>query len=228
MISDMPPWFSKTKWDITGKVNPEAFPKSRDGSPEVSFDDVQLMLRTLLKDRFALQAHSDVKPMDAYVLLPGNPKMKKADPAKRTYCDGRVPAGEKDPRAANPIRVRLMTCENVTMDQFAAQLQNYALDYIKTPVLNSSRLEGSYDLMLNWSTSRAARGFETASGAPTTAATPPPGSTSSEAAGQPSDPSGAISLPDAVAKQLGLKLEMQKRPVPVLVIDHLEQNPTEN
>jgi uncharacterized protein (TIGR03435 family) len=42
------------------------------------------------------------------------------------------------------------------------------------------------------------------------------------------DPNGAISLFDAVNKQLGLKLEMQKRPVPVLVIDHVEEKPTDN
>ena len=33
---------------------------------------------------------------------------------------------------------------------------------------------------------------------------------------------------DAVNKQLGLKLEMQKRPLPVLVIDHVEEKPTDN
>jgi uncharacterized protein (TIGR03435 family) len=32
----------------------------------------------------------------------------------------------------------------------------------------------------------------------------------------------------AIDKQLGLKLEAKKRPVPVLVIDHAEQKPTEN
>ena len=35
-------------------------------------------------------------------------------------------------------------------------------------------------------------------------------------------------FPDAVSKQLGLKLELEKRPAPVLVIDHVEQKPTEN
>jgi uncharacterized protein (TIGR03435 family) len=29
-------------------------------------------------------------------------------------------------------------------------------------------------------------------------------------------------------KQLGLKLQLQKRPASVLVIDHIEQKPTEN
>ena len=38
----------------------------------------------------------------------------------------------------------------------------------------------------------------------------------------------SASFPDAVSKQLGLKLELQKRMMPVLVIDHLEEQPTEN
>jgi uncharacterized protein (TIGR03435 family) len=46
--------------------------------------------------------------------------------------------------------------------------------------------------------------------------------------GEASVPSGAVSLFDAVTRQLGLKLEMQKRPTPVLVIDHIEQKPTDN
>ena len=37
-----------------------------------------------------------------------------------------------------------------------------------------------------------------------------------------------LSLPEAISKQLGLKLELEKRPAPVLVIDHVEQKPTEN
>jgi uncharacterized protein (TIGR03435 family) len=31
-----------------------------------------------------------------------------------------------------------------------------------------------------------------------------------------------------VNKQLGLKLEMRKRAMPVLVIDHVEEKPTDN
>jgi len=33
---------------------------------------------------------------------------------------------------------------------------------------------------------------------------------------------------EAVEKQLGLKLESQKHPMPVIVIDHAEQKPTDN
>jgi uncharacterized protein (TIGR03435 family) len=43
-----------------------------------------------------------------------------------------------------------------------------------------------------------------------------------------SEPSGGLSLLDAVVKQLGLKLEQQKRPTPVLVIDRVERKPTDN
>jgi uncharacterized protein (TIGR03435 family) len=43
-----------------------------------------------------------------------------------------------------------------------------------------------------------------------------------------SDPSGSLTIFEAVEKQLGLKLEMQKRPEQVVVIDHLEEKPTEN
>ncbi len=48
------------------------------------------------------------------------------------------------------------------------------------------------------------------------------------AAAGSSDPNGALSLIDAVNKQLGLKLEKVKRPVSVLVIDHVEEKPTDN
>lgn len=52
-------------------------------------------------------------------------------------------------------------------------------------------------------------------------------STTAEGA-EASDPSGGISLFDALNKQLGLKLETVKRPVQVLVIDKIERKPVEN
>ena len=42
------------------------------------------------------------------------------------------------------------------------------------------------------------------------------------------DPTGGLSLFDAVNRQLGLKLEMHKRTMPVLVIDHVDEKPTDN
>jgi uncharacterized protein (TIGR03435 family) len=54
-------------------------------------------------------------------------------------------------------------------------------------------------------------------------------------AGQPAsepptaaEPSGGYTLFEAIEKQLGLKLEPHKRLMPVIVIDHLDEKPTEN
>lgn len=43
-----------------------------------------------------------------------------------------------------------------------------------------------------------------------------------------SDPAGGVSLFGAAEKQLGLKLQAHKRPIRVLVNDHIEQKPTDN
>ena len=43
-----------------------------------------------------------------------------------------------------------------------------------------------------------------------------------------SDPTGTLTLFEAVEKQLGLKLEMNKRPMPVIIIDRMGKKPTEN
>jgi len=48
------------------------------------------------------------------------------------------------------------------------------------------------------------------------------------AAGSASDPSGALTLPEALKRELGLRLKKQMRPGSVLVIEHVEEKPTEN
>jgi uncharacterized protein (TIGR03435 family) len=54
------------------------------------------------------------------------------------------------------------------------------------------------------------------------------GQPSGETPAAASDPNGALTLPEAIDKQLGLKLEKEKRPVSVLVIDRVEQKPADN
>jgi uncharacterized protein (TIGR03435 family) len=43
-----------------------------------------------------------------------------------------------------------------------------------------------------------------------------------------SDPTVGYTIFEALEKEIGLKLEIQKLPTPVIVIDHLEEKPTEN
>ena len=175
-------------------------------------------LLALLKDRFKFAYHTEERPMDAYTLVAAKPRLKKtADPLIRTNCKpGPGPDG-KDPRAANPVNGALFTCQNMTMAQFVEQLPRLAATYIRSDVLDATGLDEAYDFTLNFSQINPAlnaggRGGEAGPGGAPAA----------------SEPNGAISLFDAVEKQLGLKLELHKRPMSVIVIDRLEQKPTEN
>ncbi|MGD0869320.1 MAG: TIGR03435 family protein [Bryobacteraceae bacterium] len=146
------------------------------------------------------------------------PKMKPAEPNGRIKCEEGPGADQKDVRDAHPILGRLLNCQNMTMARFADMLQGLAPGYIHAPVLDATGLEGSWDFTLSFSTAGQLQG-----GGGRAGATP-----STDSANAASDPNGALSLPDAVAKQLGLKLEQTKRPVKVLVIDHVEEKPADN
>ena len=91
-------------------------------------------------------------------------------------------------------------------------LQQMANGYVRAPIKDATGLDGYYDFSVNFS------GIPLLPGA----RFDPNASTGV------SDPNGSLSLPEAVQKQLGLKLEMEKRPLPVLVVDHIEEKPTEN
>ncbi len=175
---------------------------------QVDMDDLRLMMRALLVDRFKLATHMEDRPVDAYTLLAAKPKLTKADPVNRTGCK------EGPASASNLILARSITCLNITMAQFADMLPSLANTYVHTAVLDETGIEGAWDFTVNFSPIGLLR-------APMAAQ---PGADPSAA----SDPSGALSLPDALNKQLGLKLDLRKRPIPVLVIDHVEQKPIAN
>jgi len=108
----------------------------------------------------------------------------------------------------------------MTMAQFAEQLQSLAGTYVHYPVLDATGLEGSWDFNISFSPISAAQ----LAGLRVAAPVGQPGPAGLAA----SDPTGGTSLFDAVDKQLGLKLELEKRTYPVFVIDHIEDKPTEN
>jgi uncharacterized protein (TIGR03435 family) len=100
---------------------------------------------------------------------------------------------------------------------------------IKTPVLNKSGIEGRYDLTLSFSGIHILESLGLAQGGATPKPSASGGDKSGGDAGEVADPGGVpVMMQDAVAKQLGLKLVLEKRPIPALVIDHIEENPTEN
>jgi uncharacterized protein (TIGR03435 family) len=183
-------------------------------------DSINVMLRNLLIERFKIQYHTEERPSAAFVLTALKPKMKKADPSNRTgYHEGPGPDG-KDPRIANPAVGRLVTCENMTMKQLAQNLPMMAGGYIQgATVYDETGIEGAFDFTLSFS----GAGMVGGGGRGGRGGDGPPG-----AIPQASDPNGAISLYEAIEKQLGLKLERTKRPAQVLVIDHIEPKPIEN
>jgi uncharacterized protein (TIGR03435 family) len=186
---------------------------------------MRIMLRALLVDRFKIATHMEDRPVTAYNLVTDKPKLTKADPANRTSCKEGVRAAKgKDPRDVNPTLARLVTCQNITMAEFARQLPNIASGYIHNPVVDATGIEGAWDFTLNFSPIGLLQsaGVRVPEG-PAAGASPAAG-----AGPAASDPSGAMSLFDAIKKQLGLKLEEHKRAMPVLVIDHVEETPAEN
>lgn len=206
LLAGAPKFIDSARFDITARASVSA-----DGpaSPPTDFEDIRVMLKNLLIDRFKLSAHMEDRPVNAYKLTAGKPKLQKADAAGRTECKEGPGADGKDPRVASPWLARLVSCQNVTMAQFAEQIPYFAGVEVNAPVADATRIKGSFDLTLSFS---------------------PPGlvqaANQQAAAGAPaSDPSGVLSLSDALARQLGLKLETDKRALPVLVIDHIEENP---
>jgi uncharacterized protein (TIGR03435 family) len=92
-------------------------------------------------------------------------------------------------------------------------------------VLNNSGIEGRYDLTLSFTGLHQLEMLGLAQGG----ATPPAGAPRNGADGSGAgDPTAVVLLQDAVAKQLGLKLVLEKRPIPAFVVDGMQDKPTEN
>jgi uncharacterized protein (TIGR03435 family) len=207
MIVDGPKFMDSDRWDIVAKA-PGVMTAGGDADVDALFG----MVKTLLKDRFKLTVHYEDRPIPAYVMTAPKPKMRKADPGSRSGCHEGLPTLVKvDPRGTSPVLGRLLTCTNTTMSYLARNLRFLASGYVNSDVLDSTGLEGGWDFTLSFSKLAQFRG-----------PAPVPGADAAP------DPNGALSLPMALEKQLGLKLELKKRPMPVLVIDHVEQRPSDN
>ncbi len=214
-LGNRPDWLNQVRYTILVKL-------PTDIDARTVFQDHDLIDRMLVKllvDRFQIKYHwGEQTQTDAYVLLPGNPKMKKADPNSRSSCGYGPAEGEKDVHTAQDSPFdRQFHCQNVTMDQFADLVESLAGSEIKNHVPNKTGLAGSYDFSLFYTTGRKLR-------ADTKAAT--------DAAKQAGDASLApvqgVSVEDAFRKQLGLTLERQPETQPALILDHIEKTPTEN
>ena len=180
-----PNWLDRNRFDIIAKA-PASTPPAT----------VELMLQSLLADRFKLVIHKDTKPVATYALTvgTGKPKLKAASGQGAAGCNF-----QQDNPQPGAVPLTVVSCHNVTMDAFVQNLRGVAVGYVPGPVADLTGLKGSWDVDLKF----AARRF----------------------VGQAAD---AITLFAALDQQLGLKLELQKVPTPVLVVDTVNEKPTDN
>ena len=205
-----PKWVETALFDVTGRAFATPNPANQ---AQLDEDLIRLMLRSLVVEKFQIKWHFEDRPVPAYEFIADSPKMAKADPARRTRCFDGAPPGS--PAAAKPPQFpRLVTCENVSMEQFAQMLPSIAGGYTRVPAVDKTGLQGGYDFTLNFSPIQQVQG-----------ARPEPGATS---AGVALDPTGALSLMDAMRRQLGIRMEETKRSMPVVVIDSINEKPTDN
>jgi uncharacterized protein (TIGR03435 family) len=207
-IVGLPSFASGDRWDITAKAPSEGAPGAA-----LDFESTGPLLRALLAERFKMTYHTESRKLSAYSLIAVKPKLKKADPDARSSCK------QQNNAPGTPPGTMTLSCQNVTMEYFASRLQNLAFGTINFPVEDATGLEGGYDVAMSFSPN-AGMNF----GGPGRGGNPAGGENAVPTA---SDPTAGMTIFEAIEK-LGLKLDQRKRNVPVIVIDHIEQKPTEN
>ena len=209
-----PGWLDSARFDVTARAFATPSPAN---NAQLDEDFVRVMLRSLIVERFQVKYRMEDRPMPAFAIVADGPKMTKADGTKRTRCFEGAPAGS--PAASRgPVLARQVTCQNISMEQFGQLLPSIAGGYTRVAAIDKSGLPGGYDFTLEFSSIQQVLG-------------PRPDSPTSPAGtgpAQAADPTGAVSLQDAVRRQLGVRLEDTKRPAPVLVIESISEKPLDN
>ncbi len=209
LLPQLPDWAKTEQFDVQARA---------EGNP--GKDQMRLLMRALLADRFKLAIHNETRevPVFAFVLVkPGKtgPQLKlhsegvpcstdlqasKAQEAVSTV-DGGLPAlcnGIFGMPPSVPGRTRA-AARNVTLAFIADSLSNGA--NLGRPMIDKTGLTGAVDFSLEWT--------------PENRNPLPPG------AEAPVDPN-ALSFQEALKEQLGIKLQPDKTSASVVVLDHVE------
>jgi uncharacterized protein (TIGR03435 family) len=207
-IIGAPSWTSTDRFDIQAKVNASDVPKLKD---IMKSDQRWQLVVQLLADRSNLKLHHETKelPVYALVIAKGGPKLKEAKPGE-TYPNGQ--AWPNGGAGLMMMRRGKITGQGVAIAGLVTNLSELGLG---RTIVDKTGLAGKYDFTLQWTPDTAPP--PTAGGAE--------GSQPVNGAASQTDP--GPSLFTALEEQLGLKLEPQKGPVDVIVIDHIER-PSEN
>jgi uncharacterized protein (TIGR03435 family) len=198
-----PDWISSMRFDVSAKA---------EGNPAPA--QVQEMLQSLLAERFGLVVHKERRELPVYAL-----KVARADgklgPKLTTST---VDCGAQRERGAPPPRPTLsgpMQCGirmapgNLTAGgQRMSDFANALSPFVNRNVVDRTNLTERYDLELSWTPDQMPQGAA--------------GGLAGSTAGPAIDPNGA-SIFTAIQEQLGLKLDSDRAPIDVMVIDQVHQ-----
>jgi uncharacterized protein (TIGR03435 family) len=189
-IVGAPDWTDKDRYDLNAIPEQEGVPNPQ---------QLRIMVRKLIADRFKLTFHPDKRELSAFVLTVG----KNGSKLTPTQLKGPLPGlGFLPTKEGLKLIVR-----NGTMADFSGFLQTLVLD---RPVVNQTSLADKYDFSCTFTPDDS----EFNGHPPLLNGQPPKAADDAEA---------APGLFQAIEQQLGLKLEAKKAPVDVLVIDHVEK-----
>lgn len=213
MLAQRPKWIATENFTIHARLA---------GNP--TKDQIRLMMQDLLADRFKLAIHFETRTVPVFALTLAKPG--KTGPNFRPHsegppCDPAVDHSATNTATAKPD-VYPRECEvyvlsrrtdhimagsrNTTMELIAASLSSFP-GGLNRPVVDRTGLTGRYDFKVEW--------------------TPEQNGSTAAAEAAPQPEVQGTTLLEAVAEQLGLKLEPTKAPIKVPVIDHVE-GPSEN
>jgi bla regulator protein BlaR1 len=205
-LSGGPEWIGSDRYDIEATAAPDAIPQGL--SAKAREDKMRLMLRTLLADRFKLVIRRESKELPVYtvVVAKNGPKLQRAKIEEKDCPEGS--SSELRCHVINGGMGRGMHGKAVQVSDMVSFVENWS----DRPIVDKTGLTGLFVV-------------ETDGWAPMRPRVRPPGE-------EPTAEDKAIADPIrptlfTIFDRLGLKMESQKAPVDVFVIDHVER-PSEN
>lgn len=211
-LVDAPDWTRNERYDIQATAGREIPP-----TPLGQVGPIQMMVRSLLAERFQLSVRQETREMPIYALVLERPDGRLGPQLQRTTADcaaimaaargrgGAPPAppalGER-PQCGMFGGFGMVRAGSIPMSQLAQMLSQQ----VQRVVLDRTGLMGNFDFDLTFTPDQAPQGPA------------PPGAP----ALPPVDPNGP-SIFTALQEQLGLKLDSTRGPVPVTVVERVER-----